>query len=450
MGNCGCWPEKEPKRKTGVGNLRYDVSPASLEKCGRILSQMENGEQIQQILKTIGEIKVPPKGSLNGRSLLFMYSDLEPDDTMAIAQLWQRRLETGQLQDVPLIIFPVDFAKKDDGTIFEKKLLVASLMLGHYDYDILAADCDRSKLSASKQAIVDAKDRTIQRICDRIGRTRVGDVIELFVFAPGFGHLGAILERLKKMNKWPPCAEFRVSMYSGQYNMERMTDSDIGALREFVGRGTHPLTDVAKFPFFGGKESHKWTDCLTTFATPDFAKHLSGLAPMLVAALKLINDELNCALVSPFNDSLFKGSTLDDQDKKALSQLQELFKNEGINVYAKRLTDSPLFAKVAGFKKNTVKAFADSGCDSPLCDQLVFLAEYLMEKQPEWLSFSFGAWKLDREKGFTSVEEGPATPHIKGMRPTLSKPKDEPSLQAMREVLEQYLLKHIKSLKPSK
>ena len=47
-------------------------------------------------------------------------------------------------------------------------------------------------------------------------------------------------------------------------------------------------------------------------------------------------------------------------------------------------------SKVAGFKKSTLKAFAFGGCDSPLCDQLLFLYEWLRVEKPHWLCLFSG------------------------------------------------------------
>jgi len=460
MGNCECWPKKpdyaarvNDQANRVIGNLNYLPGDGTIEKCDRILSRMQEGkpvEQMKQCLVELRELKSPPRSTLNvrGRTRLVMFTDLEPDDTMAIAQLWQRRIEKGELDGEPLIIYNADFEAKEDpnGKIFEKKLLVAALMLGHYTYHILtkASAKNYPSLPEPKKEIMASRDRTLEGICDNLANFN-GENIDLFVIAPGFGNLGGILAKLKARNAWPLRARFRVSMYSGAYNMKAMTDSDIAALKEFVGHGV--LMDVGKFPFFGGKDCHEWADSLTTFALPRFAADISVKAPLLAAALKLFNDEMNESLVSPFKDSLFKGSTLDDQDKAALTQLKTTFQRLGINAYAKELASSPLFAKVAGFKKSTLKAFAAGGCDSPLCDQLLFLAEWLLDEQKTWVTTTSGAWEFDKDKGFTTIVETPQENAMRGSRPTLSKPKDEASLLQMRAVLEHYLRKHVDSLR---
>lgn len=405
---------------------------------------------MQKALRELREERVPPKPNGDGKTLLVFFTDLEPDDTMAVAQLWQRRVASKVLDCEPLIIFPVDFNDKDNkGTIFDKKLLVAGLMLGHFTYNIVPADMkDGQALSPSRQAAVNSRSSTIDKICQQLVSFQ-GECIDFFVMAPGYGHLDAILGKLRALNAWPLKAKLRVSIYSGSYNMRGMKPGDVDALKEFVSKAAAPLLDVAKFSFFGGKDCHDWTDSLTTFALPNFAKHLSNASPMLAAALKLFNDEMNEELISPYKSSLFRGSTLDDSDNVKLSGLKEMFDKEGVQVYADALTsDEVMFAKVAGFKKSTLMAFAKGGCDSPLCDQLLFLHEWLRDEKPQYLNPAQpGTWVFDQEKGFTKIDAGESSGGVPGLQPTLLKAKDEPALLEMRYALEEHLKRHIGSLR---
>mmetsp|Transcript_140937 Transcript_140937/g.244058 ORF Transcript_140937/g.244058 Transcript_140937/m.244058 type:complete len:193 (-) Transcript_140937:94-672(-) len=111
--------------------------------------------------------------------------------------------------------------------------------------------------------------------------------------------------------------------------------------------------------------------------------------------------------------------------------------------YAKALVaDAGLFAKVVGFKKNTVKAYAGNGCDSPICDQLVFLYEWLCAEMPDaMINLEAGIWVFNKEKGFTTVKPGDISDgDIKAIQPQLKNPKDEASLMKMRTILEENLL----------
>ena len=118
--------------------------------------------------------------------------------------------------------------------------------------------------------------------------------------------------------------------------------------------------------------------------------------------------------------------------------------------YAQALqADGEIWKKVVGFKKSTVPAFAAGSCDSPLCDQLLFLHEWLAKEQPGWLaSQEIGKWCLDRTSGFTSIR--PADPAasggIRGVQPVLLNPKDENMLEEIRAVLQQYALQHVQAL----
>merc|ERR1719161_2504571 len=123
--------------------------------------------------------------------------------------------------------------------------------------------------------------------------------------APGRGNIAAIVDKLKTRKEWPlrcqaGATKWQVTLYSGSFNMRNMKQQDLQALREISKFSAGPLVDVAKYPFFGGGKCHPCTDSFTTFAPSSFATELNYVAPpLLVASLKLINDEHNIGLIQP-------------------------------------------------------------------------------------------------------------------------------------------------------
>ena len=84
---------------------------------------------------------------------------------------------------------------------------------------------------------------------------------------------------------------------------------------------------------------------------------------------------------------------------------------------------------------------------SPLCDQLLFLYEWLEHEQPGWLApEEVGRWCLDRKSSFISVDPT-ASDGIRAVQPTLQRPNDEAVLEAIRGVLQKYALQHLESLR---
>lgn len=228
--------------------------------------------------------------------------------------------------------------------------------------------------------------------------------------------------------------------------MRGMFSRDLEALEEISQCSTTPLVDCSGFQFFGGKDRHKWSNSLTSFATETFAAALTQLHPLLAAALKSFNDEFNVHLIEPA-DKIFKGSTLTDDERKRFLEMKKVFQSgtrHAVQEYAKMLvTDKDIFAKVVKFKRNTIRAYAGGGCDAPLCDQLVFLYEWLRIELPNTLAgMTEGTWKFNAEKGFSSVEDG-GDGNIRAIQPYLSSPGDETSLMKMRCKLESNLLRFL-------
>merc|ERR1712217_467999 len=120
---------------------------------------------------------------------------------------------------------------------------------------------------------------------------------------------------------------------------------------------------------------------------------------------------------------------------------------DNIEKYCKHIVDDfVLFAKVREFKKRTLASFAFGGCDSPLCDQLIFLHEWIALRQPEWIDTHEGEWRFDQEAAHTKVDtssrRGP-----QGCQPSLKDPNDETKLNVQRDKLQEYVMRHLHRLK---
>lgn len=437
----------------GAGNLCYGPAPAFVQRAEEIIKRIHAGEDLGVVLQEMGEKRLAPKPMGSGRRRIVFFTDLEPDDTMAVAQVWQKWCEKGDVNMEPLIMFGLDFDSKDGDTVYEKKLLVATLMLGTSDFRRLppVGVALREKPHPREASCIEHHAVTINKIVDDVANFE-GDFVEFYILAPGRGNIGALMEGLRARGAWPaPKARWNLSMYSGSFNMRGMYDSDIVALSEFMKCSDKPLVDCGKFPFFGGNDCHRWTESLTTFALPDFASNINAQSPLLAASLKLFNDEHNAGLLKP--SKIFKKPGLDGEDELAarFKLIEPRFKAKDYMGYAKALIDDgPLFDRVQGFKKSTLVAFAVGGCDSPLCDQLVFLNEWLVETNPSWVTQDVGVWVFDKEKGFTCVRPRTAEDDascIAALQPALTSPKDEAGMWAMRTTLQTYLLQHINCLK---
>jgi len=441
-----------------AGHLQYSVEETCMSKLDHMVDEVRRGRSVDTVIQDFVPNYAPYVFEEKGDMLPFFYTDLEPDDAMAVAQLWQWRMRPTSTNkpSQPLLVFHADFQDKDCGTIFEKKELITALLVGFPKYYTLTHEgddgqkkCDRDeKVHPRAKALADSRNQILDEICDRL-KYFGGELIELSIISPAKGNLGAIVRRLKEKKAWPLKAKWRVSMYSGSFNMRGMQDEDIQALKDIMACADSPLVDVGKFPFFGGKDCHPWTDSLTTFVIPGFANSLSSRWPELAAVMKTFNDEFNEELINPGKKSLFKGSTLDADEQKRFEEIKKLFKpgdRHAVQAYAQALlNDAKVFAKVAAFKHSTVKAFAYGGCDFPLCDQLLFLYEWLKVEKEDWLEMPQGTWHYDKDKGFTTLMAG-GNGGFQAIQPRLAKPKDEMALMAMRMMLESMLLQHLREL----
>merc|ERR1719215_1681491 len=188
--------------------------------------------------------------------------------------------------------------------------------------------------------------------------------------------------------------------------MKGMTDKDLEALKEMsvlAQQSGNPLNDAAKFPFFGAKDAHPVTDSFTTFAPTQFAADLNMVAqPVLIALLKLLNDEHNMGLIKP--DRIYRKDNevygkLADHEKERFAIIEKQFTDTTLQEYCTGIVnDFVLFSKVPDFKKSSIAAFASGCCDSPLCDQLIFVFEYLKVERPTALkNTAAGKWTVNPE-----------------------------------------------------
>eukprot|EP00929_Paragymnodinium_shiwhaense_P058056 TRINITY_DN29082_c0_g1_i1.p1 TRINITY_DN29082_c0_g1~~TRINITY_DN29082_c0_g1_i1.p1 ORF type:complete len:981 (-),score=211.41 TRINITY_DN29082_c0_g1_i1:86-3028(-) len=424
-----------------------------LEKAQDLVQQLRRGEDVSAMLRDLGFAGAFGKPCGQGSTMMVVYTDLEPDDMMAIAQLWQWRVEVEGMEGQPLIIQHVNFDSKDHGSIFEMKQLAARLMLGAVDIHALTHEGDQGGTrlhndSAHPQAATLAQDRpeVLETICEQLASFS-GERIDMYILSPGGGNLGAILRGLEDMGAWPLPAELHVAMYTGSFTLRGMHKSDIAAIEKLVGHASSPLLDINKLNFFGGAHCHSTTASIATFAaTAEFAKTLSKTSPLLAAALKLINDEFNKHLIHPRNRTLFEGAELSKKEAKSFESIKTHFghgESEELMAYAKAiLEDRDIFSKVADRLKTTIRAFAYGGCDLPLCSQLLFLHCWLQRERPDWLAHDEGSWTCSIPSGTSTVMKG-GPGAVGGVSPRLVEAAD--SVQ-FGQVLEEYFFRHLRAV----
>lgn len=468
------------------GNLCYVVDAKHKDLVPKVCERMRNEEPLWPLLQKLGlavardwrpVADTPPAKSV----LPVIYSDLEPDDVMAIAQLLQLQADSRDSYAPPLPIFGVDFADKDKGCIFEKKLLMAATMLGSLRdpgrpdpcgigigwLPLTPAPATAAPAPAPAEAfpsevalhkrITESREKVLEAICTWLEESKCEEILLLDI-CPGRGNLAAIVEVLKRKGKWPLKGKtWRVVMYTGSHNMRYTIDADFDALAEIMRYSKEPLADVSRFPFFGGDEALPCSRSHSSFAPPSFAKDLSRQSPFLAAVLKSIDEEFNAELIDPGHKRLFQGSTLDGEEQQRFDDIKAKYRMDNdIQAYARSFVEDPgLMAKVANYKKNTMMSFAYGSSDSPLCDQILFLYLWMKEKHPDWLApAAEGVWVCDRRSGFTSVEpkvEPRDGKEFLGVQPALAPSwvKDEQASKEMRRTIHEQTLTYMRSLTPS-
>jgi len=446
------WRDCGPKSKPQQGNLIYPVLPEDMARAGEVVERVAKGMKCREALGSECPLPVEdqPKSQKN---LMVVYTDAEPDDLMAIAQLWEFKRLTEHMTSLPIVIFSMNFEEKDGGSVAEKKQLLFTLLVGLEINFVLSREGDtgaekgRDGAVHPRASVVAAeRDRTIAGICEKLASFE-GEVIDFFVIAPGSGNLGAIVDRLKSQGNWPLKQKWRVMLYSGGYNMKGMRQGDILALQDIMRHSDDPLVDLGKFPFFGGKDNHPWANSLTTFVEPDFAIKLNDRKPLLAALLKSFNDEFNKGLIAP--SKIFERNSLTPAQQEHFDdKIAPKYEHGTIEAYCNALMDdAELWTKVKRFKKNTIKPCAFGGCDSPLCDQLLFLYVWLKANKPEELDLKEGMWNFTLGKEFVEIkEEG----MFRAMQPVLKNPHKEKALYSMRQALQDHLERHLKWLYSSR
>merc|ERR1712146_30991 len=152
--------------------------------------------------------------------------------------------------------------------------------------------------------------------------------------------------------------------------------------------------------------------------------------------MKLFNDEHNRGLIAP--SKLFKEKRdgkileLDEHEKLRFQRIAPLYDNGELQQFCEAILDDfTLFRKVVKFKQSTIAAFAFGGCDSPLCDQLLFLHEWMEVNMPCSLAKPVvGGWVFDLAKGFTTI--GDPSVGVLATQPSLSNPNEEWTLNQGR------------------
>merc|ERR1711972_1002501 len=139
---------------------------------------------------------------------------------------------------------------------------------------------------------------------------------------------------------------------------------------------------------------------------------------------------------------------LTEEEAKTLqtySQEYDPKKLDKVRQYCKAISeDKHLFWKVRQNKRSTFFAYANGGCDWPLCDQLVFASEYLKTKIPKSLKWERGSWSF--EVGSGTFPKLQANGLFQAVRPRLCDSMDEGTLTKLRRVMEEYLLLHLDTL----
>ena len=132
-------------------------------------------------------------------------------------------------------------------------------------------------------------------------------------------------------------------------------------------------------------------------------------------------------------------------------QLKKVFTTKGCAAYCVALiADDDLFQRPAKFKQSTVRSFAESSVDGPLCDQLCFLFDWLNYTNQRTIVLNdgpIGAWFVD-SNGFSGVqtpeeEPSPFQKGITAIQPKLRDASDEDVLLKLSDALKTYFLRHL-------
>jgi len=288
------------------------------------------------------------------------------------------------------------------------------------------------------------------------------EVIDVYFISPGRGLYGELLQSLE--GKHPEAFQAlsqkaNVVMYTGSFNTQgctlRKAEEDPGPFDfDYIGKlcTVRPLVDISKFVFFGKEKSHPVTASADSFASPTLSQSLSERSELLAACVHAFVDEFQGNLVRPENLSLFRGSELSEEEWKHFREDIAPLAKVDMQQYAAKLANDPLFAKVPGYKKTTVKAFEVGSCDAPLCDQVCFVYEWCTHSCADDLEAVEGQWWLNTKNGFTGVAtEIPPGCHdqqIRAVQPCMKDPQNVDLLNRMRSALERLVVYHLSMIQP--
>eukprot|EP00927_Polykrikos_kofoidii_P060167 TRINITY_DN55232_c0_g1_i1.p1 TRINITY_DN55232_c0_g1~~TRINITY_DN55232_c0_g1_i1.p1 ORF type:complete len:1003 (-),score=175.20 TRINITY_DN55232_c0_g1_i1:24-3032(-) len=442
------------------GNMCFEAPAEYFEKCNTIIERLYAGDVMAGILEEMGDTSIGSMGrhaQIGGRTLMVVYTDMEPDDLLSIAQLWQWKAEVDGMTCQPLIIQHANFDSKDHGKIFEMKELLTRLMLGAVELHVLSHEGDQGGMQLhddvghpKSMALALSRDSILGAVCEQLASFS-GEKIEFYIWSPGSGNLAAIVDRLHQMNAWPLEPELHVSIYSGSFTMRGMHKADFEAIDKMMAASSsRVLVDINKFDFFGRDSAHPWSTDMATFAPADFAACMSEKSPMLAAALKLFNDEYVKHLINPESKFLFEKVLHGEERRRFESQIKTRWKQgnvDDVREYALALLDDDdLFSKVADTKKSSIRTFAHGTCSSPLCHQIHFLFEWLQSERPDKLKEESGFWAYDQAKGSTTFSRRGTEGQIQAVQPSLKDPSDTTVLSDMRLALWAFLDRRLTAL----
>lgn len=450
-------------------HLKFPRDPAALSTVSAILKEVR-----------VSDVP-PPRLAMKPPLLpLVIFSDFELDDLMAIAELWQwRAVHMGAPEDArPIIVFITDFKTKDGGEVFEKKLLMARMLLGVTLQDIYTLVCPPGtgnvnwtyfdkKVHPAAPQLYRRKDEILAAAAQDIVDVALSDsneVVDVYFISPGRGLFGELLQGIERDHPkgWEAlCQKANVVMYTGSFNTQgctlRKEEAAPGPFDyDYIGKlcTVRPLVDISKFVFFGREKGHPVTASADSFASPTLAQSLAERSDLLAACIHAFVDEFQGNLVKPANLSLFRGSELSQEEwdhfKEDIAPPAEV----DMQQYAAKLANDALFQKVPNYKKTTVKAFEVGSCDAPLCDQVCFVYKWCCHSCSEELEAFEGNWWLNTKNGFSGVADViPPDCHDHGIRaiqPYMKDPQNLELLNRMRSALERLVVYHLSMIQPAR
>jgi len=440
------------------GHLKFETTPEAEAECRKWVTDLTARKPLSSFL---------PKTKFSDKRLpMVIISDFEPDDLMAIAQLWSwkaKQLGVHEEEVRPVVVMVADFYRKDRGTVFEKKLLMARLMLGlevNVDYRVLTHEPTKHPLG--KDAYDGYAPSLAHAAAEIAGLANdTTREVEWYIIAPGHGHLNALAKKLEASHpeQWKNLHyKCQVVTYTGSFNSRQHFPDDFVAMRNLCGGA---LVDISKFVFFGRDHAHPMTTSVNTFASDELAAQVSREFPRVSAILREFNNEFTGALIDPWNMRLFSGhgrmsdTRTQDEINRFVKDIEPLYLSQGVQAYAQALMNAPeLWAKVAKPKRSTVAAFATGTMDMPLCDQVCFAFQWLRDPASGKAAYlnvgDEGYWWVDPESGFSGVQDYTLPRHqfskdISAIQPTLSAPvEDQAKLLEIRATMEERLTSHIR------